>query len=84
MKASCRSRISPSVGEALDGLDAGAVEASGQYQAAAHDAAVDAHRARPADAVLATGVRAQQAELEAEKIDEVLARLDASRRRPRR
>src|SRR6185295_4954015 len=67
------------VGEALDGLDTGAVERSRQHQAAAHDAAVDPHRAGPADAVLATGVRAQQAELEAEKIDQVLARLDAPR-----
>ena len=72
------------VGDALDGLDLGAVERGRQHQAAAHDLAVDAHRAGPADAVLAAGVRAHQAEVEAQEVDEVPARLDAARRRARR
>src|SRR6185503_8471671 len=66
------------VGHALDGLDLGAVERGGKHQAAAHYSAVDAHGAGPAHAVLAAGVRAHQAQIEAQEIDQVPARLDAA------
>jgi len=66
------------VGDALDGLDAGAVQRGRQHQAAAHDPAVDAHRAGPAHAVLAAGVGAHQAQIEAQEVDEMPARLDAA------
>ena len=65
------------VGQALDGLDLGAVALHRQHQAAAHDLAVDAHGAGAADAVLAADVAAGEAEILAQEIDQRLARLDA-------
>ena len=66
------------VRDALDGLHLGAVERGGQHQAAAHDLAVDAHGAGAAHAVLAARVRAHEAEVEAQEIDQVLSRLHAA------
>src|SRR5438105_3663568 len=65
------------VGEALDRLDGAAVGLHGEHQAAAHDVAVHAHGAGAAYAVLAAEVRAGEAELLAQEIDEMQARLDA-------
>jgi hypothetical protein len=62
----------------FDRLDVAAVCLHGEHQAAAHDLAVHAQRARAADAVLATDVRAREAKLLAQKIDEVQARSDAA------
>src|SRR6185369_1664867 len=67
------------VGHALDGLHLGAVQRRRQHQAAAHNRPVDAHRAGPAEAVLAAGVRAHQPQIEAQEIYQVAARLDAAR-----
>ena len=67
------------VGEALDRLDGAAVGLHGEHQAAAHDVAVHAHGAGPAYAVLAAEVRAGEAELLAQEVDEMQARLDAAR-----
>jgi hypothetical protein len=52
-------------------VDLRAVEARRQHQAAAHDLAVHAHRAGAADAVLAAGMGAGQAEIEAQEVDQV-------------
>ncbi len=60
-------------------VDLGAVEAGGQHQAAAHDLAIHPHRAGAADAMLAAGMRAGQAEVEAQEVDQVPPRLDAAR-----
>src|SRR5262249_26340152 len=46
---------------------------------AAHDPAVDAHRAGAADAVLAAGARPHQPQVEAQEVDEMAARLNAAR-----
>ena len=59
------------VRQALDGLDLGAVACAGEHQAAAHDRAVDPHRAGAADAVLAADVRAGEPQVLAQEIDEV-------------
>ena len=59
--------------EPLDGYDLGAVGLHGEHQAAAHDRAVDPHRAGPAHAMLAAQVRAGEAEVGAQEVDEVLA-----------
>ena len=64
------------VGEALDGLDVGAVDLHRQHQAGAHRRAVDDHRAGAADAMLAADVRAGQSERVAQKIAEMRARFD--------
>ena len=63
---------SPESRQALDGVHPAAVRLHREHQAAAHDLAVDAHRAGAADAVLAAGVRAGQAEFLAQEIDQVL------------
>src|SRR5688572_3405887 len=67
------------VRQALDGFHPAAIRLDREHQAAAHNFAVDAQRARAADAVLAADVRAGQPELIAQEIDQVLARLDAAR-----
>jgi hypothetical protein len=66
------------LGEALDRLHPAAVRLGGEHQTAAHRRAVHAHGARAADAVLAAHVRAREPQLVAEKVDQVLARLDLS------
>ena len=72
------------IGHALDGVDARAVALHRQHQAAAHDHAVDAHRAGAAHAVLAADMAAGEREVLAQEVDQRLARVDASRARPRR
>ena len=64
------------VRHAFDGLDRGAVALRRQHQAAAHDHAVDPHRAGAADAVLAADMAAGQHEIVAQEIDQGLARID--------
>ena len=68
------------VGQAFDGIDAFAGGLHREHQAAAHDVAVDAHGACAAHAVLAAGVRAGEAQVFTQEVDQVLARLDAPRR----
>src|SRR5262245_11366734 len=65
------------VGHALDGLDARSVALHREHQAAAHDHAVDAHRAGAADAMLAANMAAGEAQVLAQEIDQRLARIDA-------
>ena len=48
-----------------------------QHQAAAHDRAVDAHRAGTAHAVLAADMAAGERQVLAQEIDQGLARIDA-------
>jgi hypothetical protein len=67
------------VGQSFDRLDGAAVGLHRQHQAAAHDLAVHADGAGTAHAVLAADVRAGEAELLAQEVDQVLARLDAPR-----
>jgi hypothetical protein len=67
------------IGQPLDRVHAAAVRLHREHQAAAHDVAVHAQRARAAHAVLAADVRAGEAELVAQEIDQVLARQDAAR-----
>jgi hypothetical protein len=62
------------LGEALDGVDGGAVRLDGQGDAGADAGAVQQHGAGPADAVLAADVGAGQAEVLAEEVDEQAAR----------
>src|SRR5262249_51942291 len=57
-------------GQALDGVDAGAVGLDGQEKAAAHRLAVDEHGARAAHALLAAHVGAGEAEPVAEEVDQ--------------
>ena len=71
--AACRSAISPVSVKPFDGDDLGAVGLHRQHQAAAHDRAIDAHRAGAADAMLAAEMRAGEAQLGAQEIDQVLA-----------
>src|SRR5262245_44017753 len=66
------------IGQTLDGFHRGALQRGREHEAAAHDAPVDADGAGAADAVLAAGVRAHQTEIEAEKIDQMPARLNAA------
>ncbi len=66
------------VRQALDRVDLAAVRLHREHQAAAHDLAVDAQRARAAHAVLAADVRAGEAQLLAQEVDQVLARRDAA------
>ena len=72
------------VRHALDGLDLRAVALHRKRQAAAHDHAVDAHRAGAAHAVLAADMAAGKAQRLAQEVDQRHARLDASRRPLRR
>jgi hypothetical protein len=44
-----------------------------RHQATANHRAIDAHRACPADAILATQVRAREAELDAQEVNQMLA-----------
>jgi hypothetical protein len=64
------------IGDALDGVDARAVALHGEHQAAAHDHAVDAHRAGAADAVLAADMAAGEGEVLAQEVDQRLACVD--------
>src|SRR4029453_7852010 len=57
-------------GEPLDRLDSAAVGLHGEEEARTHRTAVNADRARAADAVLAADVRSGQAERVPEKIGE--------------
>src|SRR5262245_55489887 len=63
------------IGDAFDGLHARAVALGGERQAAAHDDAVEAHRARPAHAVLAPDVAAGEPEVVAQEVDQRPTRL---------
>ena len=71
--AACRSAISPRVVQAFDGHHLAAVGLHRQHQAAAHDDAVDAHRAGAADAMLAAQMRTRETQLGAQEIDQMLA-----------
>ena len=64
------------VGYALDRLDRAAVGLHRERQARPHDLAVDAHRARPAHAVLAADMRAGEPHLIAQEVRQMRARLD--------
>src|SRR5437867_765450 len=64
------------VGHSLDGLDARAVALHREHQAAAHDHAIDAHRAGATDAVLAADMAAGEAQVLAQEINQRLARID--------
>src|SRR5712691_2437375 len=64
--------------KALDGVHPTAVRLHGEHQAAAHDVAVDPHGACAAHPVLATDVRAGEAQLIAQEVDEVLPRSNAA------
>src|SRR6267378_2500193 len=61
----------------LDGIHLAAVRLHGEHQAAAHDVAVDPHRACAAHPVLAADVRAGQSQFLPQKIHKVLARGNA-------
>ena len=74
--ASC-SGVSPdATRERLDGRHRGPVGLHGEQAAAAHRDAVEEHRARAADAVLAADVRAGQAQPVAKEVGEEQSRLD--------
>src|SRR6267378_550722 len=60
--------------KALDGVHLAAVRLHGEHQAAAHDIAVDPHGACAAHPVLAADMRAREAQLIAQEVDEVLPR----------
>ena len=62
------------VGQALHRAHLGAVGLHGECEAAAHDAPVHLDRAGAAHAVLATQVRAFEAEFVAQHVDQVQAR----------
>ena len=63
-------------GETLDRDDLGAVDLRGEQEARAHGDAVEPHRARAADAVLAADVCPGEAETVAEEVREEEPRLD--------
>ena len=65
------------IGQPLDGLDLRAVALHREHQAAAHNRAVNAHRAGAANAVLAADVAAREAKVVAQEIDQRFASLDA-------
>src|SRR5207248_11461733 len=67
------------VGQAFDGLDAATVGLHGEHEAAAHDLAVDAHGARTTDAVLTADVRAGEAQLVTQEVDQMHARCNPAR-----
>src|SRR6267378_2170345 len=64
--------------KALDGVHPAAVRLHGEHQAAAHDIAVDPQGACAAHPVLAADVRAREAQLIAQEVDEVLPRRNAT------
>ena len=64
----------------LDGAHRPPVGLHREHQARAHGLAVDLHRARSADAVLAADVRAGQPEVVAQEVGQQRARLDVRRR----
>src|SRR2546425_2787079 len=66
------------IGEALDGGDAGPVSLNGQHQARARRLLVDENGARAAHAVLAAHVGAGQTQLVSEKVAQQQARLDVA------
>src|SRR5262249_13801543 len=61
----------------LDGLDTRAIALHREHEAAAHDHAIDAHRAGAAHAVLAADMAAGEAQVLAQEIDQGRARIDA-------
>ena len=63
--------------DAFDGFDRGAVALHGEHQTAAHDVAVDQHRAGAAHALLAADMAAGEAEIVAQEIDQRFAGFDA-------
>ena len=63
-------------GEALDGHELRAVDLCREEETRADGRAVESHRARAADTVLATHVRAREAEPVAEEVGEENARFD--------
>ena len=63
-------------GEALDGAQRATVGLDGEQQAGADGLAVELHRARAADAVLAADVRAVEAGVVADEVGEEQARGD--------
>ena len=67
------------VRQPFDRVHAPAVGLHREHEAAAHDLAVHAHGAGAAHAVLAADVRAGEAQLLAQEVDQVLARRDAPR-----
>src|SRR5437660_801743 len=66
------------LGQPFDRVDPTAGNLRGEREAAARGMAVDQHRAGAADAVLAAEMRAGQLQLLAQKIRQMLARLDAA------
>ena len=62
--------------QAFDGLDLGAVALHRENEAAAHDRAVEPHRAGAAHAVLAADMGAGERKIVAQEIDQRLARFD--------
>ena len=83
-KASCRSAIAPESDTPSMVSTLRAVALHREREAAAHDRAVEQHRAGAAHAVLAADMAAGQPERLAQEIDQRGARLDGSRRPPRR
>ena len=65
------------VRQAFDGADRAALGLHREHQAGAHRLAVDQHRAGAADAVLAADMRAGQAAIVADRVDQRAARLHA-------
>ena len=75
-------RREPAVrGEAFDGLELAPVRLHGEEEARAHGDAVQPHRARAADAVLAADVGTGEPERVAEKVGQEQPRLDELPRR---
>src|SRR5690606_8843821 len=68
----------PALADALDGLHAAAIGLHGQREAAAHHLAIELHGAGAAHAVFTAEVAALEAEVFAQEVDEVRARLDAA------
>src|SRR5262249_16470485 len=70
-------RVHRAVGrEALDGHDLGTARLNREHQARANRFAVEQHRARAADAMLATDVGTRQVEVLADEVDQCLAGFD--------
>ncbi len=68
--------MAPESDNAFDGLDRGAVALHREDEAAAHDLAVEPHRAGAAHAMLAADMGAGEREIVAQEIDQRLARFD--------
>ena len=65
-------------GRTFDGFHREPVGLHREQQAAAHDPALEAHRARAAHSVLAADVRAGEAEILAQEVDEIAPYRDSA------